>query len=137
MRSSFRSGASASTLRSAPSELTPYRRGAAVDSRAVGNLLEGVLTWLVERLDQFDPWPGNAELDVLRSKALGELAFFCHYFRLAGRGPDERVERMMDAVEQIWRRPHYQELLIRQPEDLQLFLLTYHALVEFGRVDQT
>lgn len=97
-----------------------------------GDLLEGALAWIESNLGQFDPLADGSRPDPLRSKALAELAFLSDCWRRARPRAWERPRRILSFVADIWRRAAYQDLVVRNPESLQLYVLIYNSLLQSG-----
>jgi hypothetical protein len=100
--------------------------------RTRAELLAGAVSWLEKNLGQFDPLMAGVQPDALRNKALAELAFLCDYMRRAKPSLEEHSRRMLSFVENVWRRSEYQDLIVRNPESLQLYVLTYNSLLRAG-----
>ncbi len=96
------------------------------------DLRDGAVAWLRANLARFDPIDRDGRPDPLRSKALAELAFFCDYFRRALPDRREDVRPLIDFVATVWRRDEYRDLVVRHPESLQLYVLTYDSLLRSG-----
>jgi hypothetical protein len=95
-------------------------------------LIAGALHWIAANLHFFDPLTDDIKPDPLRSKALAELAFFCDYLRRARPGDAARVQEILAFVSAIWQRDAYRDLVVRNPESLQLYVLTYDSLLHSG-----
>jgi hypothetical protein len=68
----------------------------------------------------------------LRNKALGELAFFCDFVLRADPESGERIQPILSFVSGVWSRRAYQDLIVRNPESLQLYALIYKSLLHNG-----
>jgi hypothetical protein len=106
------------------------------DSLRLREFVDGTLDWVAANLAFFDPFLRDSKPDILRSKAIAELAFTCeYYYRSVTGGRDSRIDRALQFIHEIWQRPEYKELVIRNPESLQLYALTYNSLLGCGFVD--
>jgi hypothetical protein len=95
-------------------------------------LLVGALDWIETNLAAFDPLTDGIKPDALRNKALAELAFMCDYLCRARPMECARSRRILSFVARIWQRAEYQDLIVRDPESLQLYALTYGSLRNAG-----
>jgi hypothetical protein len=101
-------------------------------ARTRSDLLDDALSWIEANLVQFDPLKEDVRPDPLRNKALGELAFLCDCIRRARPEWWGRARHTLSFVADIWRQPAYQDLIARNPESLQLYVLTYNSLLHSG-----
>src|SRR5262245_38577421 len=101
-------------------------------TRTRADLLNDALSWIESNLECFDPLVDDVAPDALRNKALAELAFMCDYFRRARPASYERVYRILSFVASIWDRAEYHDLIVRNPESLQLYVLIYDSLLHSG-----
>src|SRR5262249_36288980 len=60
------------------------------------------------------------------------LAFMCDYLCRAQPAERVRAQRILSFVAQVSQRPEYQDLIVRNPESLQLYALTYGSLRHAG-----
>jgi hypothetical protein len=100
--------------------------------RGRSGLLVGALDWIETHLAEFDPLTDGIKPDALRNKALAELAFTCDYLCRAWPSERMRAHRILLFVAGIWQRAEYQDLVVRNPESLQLYALTYGSLRNAG-----
>lgn len=115
--------------------MPPERGDAATGQRAPdgrSGLLVSALDWIERHLPDFDPLTDGIKPDALRNKALAELAFMCDYLCRARPAERVRSHRILSFVTQVWQRPEYQDLIVRNPESLQLYALTYGSLRNAG-----
>jgi hypothetical protein len=109
---------------------------ATINSQSLQLLVDGALDWTAHNLESCDPFINGPKPDVLRSKAMAELAFMCDYYRRAAEGiRDQRVQKCVSFLQAVWLRPDYKELIVRNPESLQLYVLAYNSLVSCGMED--
>jgi len=96
------------------------------------NLLVGALDWIETNLVAFDPLIDGIKPDALRNKALAELSFMCDCLCRALPMQRVRAHRILSFVAKTWQRAAYQDLIVRNPESLQLYALTYSSLRNAG-----
>jgi hypothetical protein len=108
------------------------------DSRRSGPLLLGVLSWLEEHVDQFDPFRDRREPALFGELPMVELALLCMCLtREFGASRPEAVERLLDFLLPIYRRPAFRERLFRHPEEFVSHAFLRSALRECGAIDRT
>lgn len=98
-------------------------------------VFDGTLDWFVANLKQFDPFKGDdgTEFDSYYVKPFLELASLCMlHDRFAVSQRDPRVAKVALFIHGLWRRPEYKERLLRYPEMLLVYGMTYIALDRYG-----
>jgi hypothetical protein len=99
-------------------------------------LVDGAFDWFSDNLDLFDPFKGGTDPDIFLSKPLLELACTCMYYERCTRGHrDTRVCRFVSFVNDVWLRPEYRELMVRHPQLLRMYGMTWIALRQCGAAD--
>lgn len=63
---------------------------------------------------------------------MAEVAFLCAVVRRARPDMFPHAERLVSFVADVWSRAEYQDLIVRNPESLQLYVLTYDSLLQCG-----
>ncbi len=101
-------------------------------TRTSDDLISGTFGWIKSNLALFNPFVGDIRADALRNKAFAELAFLCNYCQKARPGATDPVPDILSFVWSIWQRAEYQDLVVRNPESLQLYVLTYNSLLHSG-----
>jgi hypothetical protein len=115
--------------RAEPPSVSPRARTAA-EGRA--ELVDCAFGWLAANLEHFDPLVEGGKPDALRNKALAELAFLCAVVQRAQPAAFPQVQGLVAFVSGVWSRAAYRDLIVRNPESLQLYALVYDSLSRCG-----
>ena len=94
------------------------------------------LDWISDHLTEFDPYPVDGKMDILRAKAAAELALMCATcLRVPQLASDQRLIRFIEAMSEVIRRPIYNERIMGSPGEFTLIGGTYAALRACGFED--
>jgi len=103
--------------------------------RRPAGVLQGALAWLERHLDYFDPFK-DGELSGLCEIPLAELGILTlAAVRCSEPVDGTAVSAFVDALEEAYRDPRYEERPFREPETLVSHLIVAAALVHAGRLD--
>lgn len=107
-----------------------------LDRNSGMDLAGRALDWILDHLPEFDPYPDDGEIDILRAKAAAELALMCvACLRVPQLASDQRLSRFVEAMSEVIRRPIYNERIVGNPGEFTLIGGTYAALRACGLED--
>ena len=90
------------------------------------------LDWIVENLEQFDPFAPGHEPNEFHQTSLGELGLLCYLMRRGDAPTDNRVERCLEFLYSIYSSPAYHEMVFQLPQAFVGHLPIWLALRDRG-----
>ncbi|HSG40652.1 MAG TPA: hypothetical protein VLE27_13510, partial [Thermoanaerobaculia bacterium] len=104
--------------------------------KEVRALIDGALRWVMENLEEFDPFLGGRPFEMRHGQKVAELATMAHaYVKLTGDAENPDMERIFELLVSVRQSRELGDRLLRAPGELVLYFILYVVLRSRGHDD--
>ena len=99
-------------------------------------MVANAFDWIVDHLEEFDPFKGGRPFEIKHGQKIGELAILLlAYASLTGDHKSEHIKKLISLLVSVQKNPAFTDRLPRSPVEFVLFVEVYASLRSVGHDD--